>query len=79
LWIVSWSRICVKEREGGLPCSFARLNQSPINALIDGHLKQQAEYRIYVTDRWGKVVYDSDGVDLGKDYSRWNDVNRTLR
>ena len=57
----------------------ARLNQNPINALIDGHLKQQAEYRIYVVDRWGKVVYDSDGVDLGKDYSRWNDVYLTLR
>ncbi len=27
----------------------------------------------------GQVVYDSDGVDLGKDYSRWNDVYRTLR
>ncbi|MFM1694805.1 beta-lactam sensor histidine kinase BlrB [Aeromonas salmonicida] len=68
-----------KMADGRLASAFARLNQSPINALIDGHLKQQAEYRIYVTDRWGKVVYDSDGVDLGKDYSRWNDVYRTLR
>ena len=65
--------------DGRLASAFARLNQSPINALIDGHLKQQAEYRIYVVDRWGKVVYDSDGVDLGKDYSRWNDVYLTLR
>ncbi len=68
-----------KMADGRLASAFARLNQSPINALIDGHLKQQAEYRIYVVDRWGKVVYDSDGVDLGKDYSRWNDVYRTLR
>ena len=29
--------------------------------------------------RKGRVVYDSDGVDLGKDYSRWNDVYLTLR
>ncbi len=65
--------------DGRLASAFARLNQSPINALIDGHLKQQAEYRIYVVDAKGKVVYDSDGVDLGKDYSRWNDVYRTLR
>lgn len=68
-----------KMADGRLASAFARLNQSPINALIDGHLKQQAEYRIYVTDVKGKVVYDSDGVDLGKDYSRWNDVYRTLR
>ncbi|MEJ6082601.1 beta-lactam sensor histidine kinase BlrB [Aeromonas salmonicida] len=68
-----------KMADGRLASAFARLNQSLINALIDGHLKQQAEYRIYVTDAKGKVVYDSDGVDLGKDYSRWNDVYRTLR
>ncbi|MDF2402349.1 beta-lactam sensor histidine kinase BlrB [Aeromonas sp. 5HA1] len=68
-----------KMADGRLASAFARLNQSPINALIDGHLKQQAEYRIYVTDAKGKVVYDSDEVDLGKDYSRWNDVYRTLR
>ncbi|MNF55585.1 Sensor protein CreC [compost metagenome] len=65
--------------DGRLAGAFARLNQSPINALIDGHLKQQAEYRIYVADAQGKVVYDSSGQDLGKDYSRWNDVYRTLR
>ncbi|MFM9800812.1 beta-lactam sensor histidine kinase BlrB [Aeromonas dhakensis] len=68
-----------KMADGRLASAFSRLNQSPINALIDGHLKQQAEYRIYVVDAKGKVVYDSDGVDLGKDYSRWNDVYRTLR
>ncbi|MDM5115629.1 beta-lactam sensor histidine kinase BlrB [Aeromonas salmonicida] len=68
-----------KMADGRLASAFARLNQSPINALIDGHLKQQAEYRIYVTDAKGKVVYDSDEVDLGKDYSRWNNVYRTLR
>jgi two-component system sensor histidine kinase CreC len=32
-----------------------------------------------VTDAHGIVVYDSDGRDVGKDYSRWNDVYRTLR
>ncbi|MGY3945084.1 beta-lactam sensor histidine kinase BlrB [Aeromonas tecta] len=68
-----------KMADGRLASAFARLNQSPINALIDGHLKQQAEYRIYVVDGKGTVVYDSSGQDLGKDYSRWNDVYRTLR
>ena len=53
-----------KMADGRLASAFARLNQSPINALIDGHLKQQAEYRIYVVDRWGKVVKDAN-VDPG--------------
>ncbi|MGY3859209.1 MULTISPECIES: beta-lactam sensor histidine kinase BlrB [Aeromonas] len=68
-----------KMADGRLASAFARLNQTPLNALIDGHLKQQAEYRIYVVNARGLVVYDSSGQDLGKDYSRWNDVYRTLR
>ena len=36
-------------------------------------------YRIYVTDARGLVVFDSAGRDVGKDYSRWNDVYLTLR
>lgn len=36
--------------------------------------------RAYVTDKDGIVLFDSDGGrDEGKDYSRWNDVHRTLR
>lgn len=65
--------------DGNLAKAYARLNQAPINALIDGHLKEQVEYRIYVTDRLGRVIYDSDGAALGQDYSRWNDVYLTLR
>ncbi|MGK4476635.1 beta-lactam sensor histidine kinase BlrB [Aeromonas molluscorum] len=68
-----------KMANGRLAHAFARLNQRPINAVIDGHLKQQTEYRIYVVDAKGKVLYDSSGRDLGKDYSRWNDVHLTLR
>ncbi|MGY3903514.1 beta-lactam sensor histidine kinase BlrB [Aeromonas lusitana] len=68
-----------KMANGRLASAFDRLNQTPLNALIDGHLKQQTEYRIYVVDGKGIVVYDSSGQDLGKDYSRWNDVYRTLR
>ncbi|MEW7866916.1 beta-lactam sensor histidine kinase BlrB [Aeromonas diversa] len=65
--------------DGSLAKAYARLNQTPINALIDGHLKELVEYRIYVTDRLGKVIYDSAGEALGQDYSRWNDVYLTLR
>lgn len=35
--------------------------------------------RVYVTDADGIVVYDSAGVAVGEDYSRWNDVYLTLR
>lgn len=41
--------------------------------------KTGVDLRIYVTDAAGTVVFDSEGRDEGKDYSRWNDVARTLR
>ncbi|WP_133477483.1 two-component system sensor histidine kinase CreC [Cognatilysobacter segetis] len=48
-------------------------------AAIWGFSKRQANYRIYVTDARGVVVFDSEGRDTGRDFSRWNDVYRTLR
>lgn len=48
-------------------------------AAIWGFEKRASNYRIYVTDARGIVVFDSSGRDLGRDYSRWNDVHRTLR
>ena len=41
--------------------------------------KTSLDLRVYLTDATGVVVFDSRGGDLGKDYSRWNDVVRTLR
>lgn len=41
--------------------------------------KSQLDYRIYITDDKGIVIFDSDQKDVGKDYSRWNDVYLTLR
>lgn len=41
--------------------------------------KTALDLRVYVTDGAGRVIYDSTGRDVGKDYSRWNDVYRTLR
>jgi len=55
------------------------LRERDIGANIWGFRKAQAEYRVYVTDAAGTVVFDSAGRDLGRDYSRWNDVLRTLR
>ncbi|TZF91726.1 two-component system sensor histidine kinase CreC [Cognatilysobacter lacus] len=52
-------------------------NRDPA-AAIWGFSKRRTNYRIYVTDARGVVVFDSDGVATGRDFSRWNDVYRTL-
>lgn len=48
-------------------------------AEIWGFPKRSIGTRIYVTDARGIVVFDSSGADVGRDYSRWNDVYLTLR
>lgn len=53
-----------------------RINQSNI---WDIKQKQHAEYRVYVTNVKGVVVYDSTSLALGEDYSQWNDVYLTLQ
>jgi len=40
--------------------------------------KTAIDLRVYVTDGQGRVQFDSTGHDEGRDYSRWNDVARTL-
>jgi two-component system sensor histidine kinase CreC len=54
------------------------LAKRDLDAKIWNYHKRHADYRIYVTDAHGIVVYDSSHKDLGKDYSRWNDVYLTL-
>ncbi|MFI8481769.1 two-component system sensor histidine kinase CreC [Pseudomonas sp. NPDC078700] len=49
------------------------------SADIWGVQKTQVNHRIYVTDAKGIVLLDSTGQAVGQDYSRWNDVYRTLR
>ncbi|WP_339489549.1 two-component system sensor histidine kinase CreC [Pseudomonas sp. EL_65y_Pfl2_R95] len=48
------------------------------SADIWGVQKTQVNHRIYVTDDKGIVLLDSTGQAVGEDYSRWNDVYRTL-
>ncbi|MEQ1511260.1 MAG: two-component system sensor histidine kinase CreC [Lysobacteraceae bacterium] len=54
------------------------LTDRDLGAEIWGFTKRKVSTRIYVTDAHGIVVFDSSGEDLGKDYSRWNDVYLTL-
>ena len=53
--------------------------QKTTHVTIAGVTKQQFNYRIYITDAKGIVTFDSYGAAVGQDYSRWNDVLRTLR
>src|SRR4249919_3987913 len=54
-------------------------NHRHMGAKVWNFQKDRFDYRIYVTDARGIVVYDSKGIDAGRDYSRWNNVERTLR
>ena len=51
----------------------------PIDAKIWGLEKQSLDYRVYVTDNRGKVLFDSSNIAVGQDYSQWRDVALTLR
>ena len=55
------------------------VSRREIGADIWGFDKDASSYRVYVTDARGRVVFDSSGRDVGRDYSRWNDVYLTLR
>ena len=57
----------------------ARVRGRDPDAMIWSFPKERIDYRVTVTDAKGIVVFDSEGRDLGRDNSRWNDVYRTLR
>lgn len=50
-----------------------------VDAEIWQQRKRSVDYRVYITDAKGIVVFDSSGRALGQDYSQWNDVYLTLR
>lgn len=50
-----------------------------VDVKISGVRKASLDYRITMTDLHGIVLFDSESKDVGKDYSRWNDVYLTLR
>lgn len=53
--------------------------QRSVDIEINGIRKRTLDYRIYITDRHGMVLFDTSGRDVGRDYSRWNDVYLTLQ
>lgn len=62
-----------------LTASMQALPQRLLDASIGDFSKTKLDFRVYVTDDRGIVLFDSSGLDVGKDYSRWNDVYLTLR
>ncbi|QHE77236.1 two-component system sensor histidine kinase CreC [Hydrogenophaga sp. PBL-H3] len=48
-------------------------------ASIWGFQKNSVDYRITITDAQGIVRFDTRQAAVGQDFSRWNDVLRTLR
>jgi len=58
---------------------FRTLYARRFKADIYGVEKTRVELRATVMDRWGKVVFDSRGAELGADHSRWHDVFLALR
>lgn len=60
--------------------AFRRLQLRRFSAQIYELEKTSVDIQVYVTDDKGIVIFDTDGAKaVGQDYSRWNDVHRTLK
>ena len=64
--------------DGRFAAAVASTQQRDVRADIYGFDKLRIAYRISVTDARGIVIFDSEGRDVGRDNSKWNDVARTL-
>lgn len=58
--------------------AFASARDRRFEARVFSLIKTRVDLRVYVTDAAGRVVFDSTGQDVGRDYSQWKDVRRTL-
>ncbi|MET0352173.1 MAG: two-component system sensor histidine kinase CreC [Rhizobacter sp.] len=58
---------------------FQALYARRFEADIFGFIKTRVELRATVTDRDGRVVFDSLGRETGKDHSQWRDVRLALQ
>ncbi len=68
-----------KLRDGLFATQVRSYATRPIDAQIWGMSKQSLDFRVYVTDVTGVVLFDSENKAQGQDYSRWRDVALTLR
>lgn len=79
------AELVASDMEGGtidrsaLAASMQALPLRLLDVNIGEFDKTSLDFRVYVTDDRGIVVFDSSGLAVGQDYSRWNDVYLTLR
>jgi two-component system sensor histidine kinase CreC len=60
--------------------AFEGVRRRRFSAQIYNMKKNYVDLEVYVVDKDGKVVFDSEcGREEGKDYSQWRDVHLTLR
>jgi two-component system, OmpR family, sensor histidine kinase CreC len=64
---------------GGFAQAMAAYQKVRPGAVLWGFPKDQVDTRITIVNTGGIVVFDTRGEALGQDFSRWNDVVRTLR
>ena len=67
-----------KISSGNFAQGLSQYQSRATKADIWGVRKQTADYRVYITDASGIVIFDSANLGLGQDYSQWNDVYLTL-
>ena len=65
--------------QGEFAAAVSSAKTSRYKAGISDYMKEVFNYRIIITDEKGIVIYDSDNSDVGRDFSRWNDIYLTLR
>lgn len=65
--------------QGDFSAAIQRFQQRKPNAKIWSHTKQKVGLQVYITNLNGQVIYDSEGQHLNADFSRWNDVYKTLQ
>lgn len=64
---------------GALAQSFLNYRTRAVDATIQGINKRTLDYRVYITDARGIVLYSTEPDQIGQDFSQWRDVYLTLR
>jgi two-component system sensor histidine kinase CreC len=65
--------------QGSLAQSLQTFKARPVDAAIRGIHKLTLDYRVYITDTRGIVLYSTEAEQVGQDFSQWRDVLLTLR
>jgi two-component system sensor histidine kinase CreC len=64
---------------GALDVALSAAGERKLHAQIQSLTKERVGLQVYVTNADGVVIYDSTGQAEGQDFSKWNDVARTLK